>query len=814
MAVTQKLVTSNFNVHSAISFINSFANNDYFVFAGKHTPYANSDSIIETPTNSVKNKEIDIYNDMIFAKRVSSADVAHVIPKYVWTSNTYYNMYDHEDPTLLDKMFYTVVDDDTEYNVYKCLFNNSNASITTRSTVAPSRVGTSADLNPIETGDGYVWKYMYTVSKTYYDKFATSQYIPVIANTDVIANATKGTVEVIEIVSPGAGYNNHIASGVFKTADIIVGGVNTVYGAPEDAVAINDYYQGCVLKVTSGPAIGEYRRVLNYVGVGGQKTFLLDKAFNNAPEAGDEYELYPYVFVWGDGEESTPAEAMAYIDSSSSNSISRIEMLNVGQGYRYSEAYVSDMPDAIPITINSVYIPIPEVIQTDPLYVEAKLRPILSPKNGHGADPWNELGANRVCISTKYTQSEGGTIPVENDFRQIGLLKNPLYTNVDLILESGSLAGPGFSVGERVYQFRQMKLHGNVTVSSSNTTIIKTDYGVLSNTAVIVNGGTGYDNTDIIIFSGGGGTGANATINTNASGVITGVSFSNTGANYTSVPIAQIANSSGGSSNGANGSITLALKNPQTPTFKDSFKAGDYVLVNSGTNNSLRVVTNVPEDYKITVSNNNSFSANNAEVSALILEASGVVTSYNAVGLGGQITLSNVAGVFTTGSRIVGVGGKVGATTIAASGSTAKIDSTAIQVNDKNAGGFTTAVQLTRLVGNFTSGSVPFLEDELITQNSLISYAKPRGYVHHIELTGGTDDDVLYISDKFGIFNLDPTGVREIVGSTSAATLDNLLNKYPGDFVVGSGELLYYENLDPIVRNDNKSEIIKIILEF
>lgn len=814
MAVTQKLVTSNFNVHSAATFINSFANNDYFVFAAKHTPYANSDSIIETPTNSVKNKEIDVYDDMIFAKRVSNTDVVHMIPKYTWSSNTYYDMYDHEDMSLLDKMFYTVVDDDTEYNVYKCLFNNSNSSITTRSTIAPSRVGSSADLNPIETGDGYVWKYMYTITKTNYEKFATSQYIPVIANTNIISGATKGTIEVIQITSGGSGYDNHIANGVFRTTDIAVLGDNTVYGAPEDAIAVNDYYQGCVIKVTSGTAAGEYRRIVNYTGVGAQKTFLLDNPFDNTPSASDTYEVYPYIFVWGDGSETTPAEAIAYVDSSASNSINRIEMLNVGEGYRYAESYPSDMPKTIPITISSIYIPIPEIISTDPSYNAAELRPILSPKDGHGSDPWNELGANRVCISTKFNQSESGTIPVENDFRQVGLLKNPLYTNVDFVLEAGSINGPGFSIGEKVYQFREFKLHGNVTISSSNTSIIKTDYGILSNTVVIVNGGTGYDNTDILVFTGGGGTGANATVNTDASGVITGVTFSNTGVNYVSAPTVTIANSTGGDSLGSNGSITVSLKNPQTPTFKDAFSTGDYVLVTNGINNSLRVVANVPEDYKITTTTVNSFSGTNLEVSALVLEASGVVTSYSSVGTGGQLTLSNVAGVFTTGSKLIGVGGVVDGTTIVASGTTAIIDSTPIQVNDKNATSFNTAVQLTRLVGNFASGSVPFLEDELITQESLIAYAMPKGFVHHIELTGGVDDDVLFIGEKFGVFNLDPNGVREIVGSTSGATMDNLLNKYPGDFVVGSGELLYYENLDPIVRSDNKSEIIKIILEF
>lgn len=802
MATTQKLVTSNFNVHSAASFVNTFANTDYFVFAGKHTPYATSDVTIESPSNSVKAKHLDVYNDMIFAKRVSESDVIHMIPKYTWTSNTYYDQYDHRDGDLMTKQFYTMVDDDTEYNVWKCLHNASNTSATTYSTIAPSRVGSAVDLVPLETGDGYTWKYMYTITKTQYEKFATTTYIPITANTDVINGATPGTIELIDVVNSGKGYTNYISSGTFKTGDINIGGFNTIFGAPEDAEAIDDYYQGCVIKITSGTGVDQYRRIVNYEGVGAQKKFIIDTPFLITPEVSDTYEVYPYVYVWGDGSESTPAEGRAIINPTG-NSISRIEMLAVGEGYRYGESYPSDMPDSLPISINSTYIPLPEVISQDAGFVAASLQPILSPKDGHGSDPWNELGGNRVCISTKFNNSESGTIPTQNDFRQVGILKNPQYTNVDIILKSANTIG-NFAIGETVYQFRQFKLHGNVNITSSNSTILKTNYGKISNTVTIVNGGTGYDSaTDTLVANntGTGGSGFAASFTNNVSGVITSVTVSNTGTGYTTAPLIEINALSGGS----NGSISVTIDNAQTPTFKDAFQAGDYVLVNKGANNFLSVVSNIPQDYQITCTSNSTFTANNAEISALVLGAHGVVTSISS----SQITLSNVSGVFTETSKVIGI--STGATSVIQSSNSSL---TAIQVNDKAAGSFDINTQLTRLVGNFTAGSSSFVEDEYVDQESLIAYAKPRGYLHHAEISAGTDDDIIYISNKFGIFNLDPSGVRTITGNTSGATLDNLSNKYPGDFVVGSGEVLYYENLDPITRSDNKSEIIKIILEF
>jgi len=805
MSVTQKLVTTNFNVESATSFVDSFANNDYFVFAGKHTPYPGSDAILTTPVDSLKSTNLDVYDNMIFAKRVTSSDVMHVIPKHLWSSNTFYDKYDHTDGDLYTKSFYTVVDNSTEYNVYKCLFNNSNTTVLVNSTVAPS----GKTLNHFKTGDDYIWKYIYSITKTQYEKFASTSYVPVIANSSVQAAAVPGSVELIDIVAAGKGYNNYISAGVFKTTDLKVDGINTQYGAPDDAVAEDDYYTGCVLKIinSSVGAANQYRRIVDYRGVGGQKMFILNEAFTTVPAASDTYEVYPYVYVWGDGSETTAAEGMAIIDSATSNSITEIEMLSVGVGYRYGESYAGQTPNTVPITINSAFIDLPLSVSGVSTFQAATLQPIISPIAGHGSDPISEFGAKRVCISTKFTNSEGATIPTKNDFRQVGLIKNPLYTNVDLILRSASTINGNFQVGETVRQYKQYKLHGNVSITATSNVITKTDIGRISSTVTIANVGSNYANsTDVSVFAnntgtGGSGFAASATVTSNT---ITAITVTNQGNNYTSLPTLQI----NAVTSGSGAQILASFANPQSPVFKDSFVAGDYVLVTKGSNNFLSTVSSVPYDYQIVAANNSGFTSDNCDISALVLQASGKVTSVST----SQITLSNVAGVFSEGSRIIGLTSNV----------TSIIETTAlsgdpvgsIQVNDKAAGAFTTAVQLTRLKGNFPTGGTSFTDDEVIEQTGLVSYAQARGAFHNIELGGGADDDIMYISNKFSIYNLDPTGVRPITGVTSGAVLEKLNNKYPGDFVVGSGQVLYLENLDAIARASNKSEIIKIILEF
>jgi len=806
MSVTKKLVTKNFNVHNAAQFLESIteqSNNQYFVYVGNHIPYAGGDTILDDPTNSVKDTHLDVYNNMVFAKKVASSDVVHVIPRYNWTTDTVYDAYAHDDGDLYDKQFFIVTNDDTEYNVWKCLFNNNGAN----STAKPVRAGSAADLEPIKTSDDYVWKYMYTITKTDFEKFASLSYVPVTPNTSIITGAVPGRIEVIKIVDAGKGYDNYIASGVFKTGDIRVFGSDTTYGAPETASTIDDYYRSCVLKITSGAQAGQFRRIVNYEGTGAQKLFILNEGFGTPPAVNDTYEVYPYIYVWGDGNETTPAEAIAKVDSTAANSISEVEILEPGAGYRYAEAVAGESSVEVPYTASSVFIDLPTVIKSSATFKVADLKAIVSPKGGHGSDPYTELGANRICISTKFNQSEtvgGITIPIENDFRQIGLIKDPQFNNVEISTNT-SLSVGSFSIGETVKQYKKIKLFGNVSISSTANTIIKTDNGVLASTITIVNGGTGYDNTtnNELVFTGGGGAGAAATFANNGSGAITSVTVTNQGSGYTSIPAISV-NVTGGAG-GSNAQFSIDFANPQQTVFKDAFNVGDYVLVNKSTQNYLGLVTNVPQDYQINCASNSTFTADNAELSKFEFSAEGVVTAVST----GQITLANVSGVFSVGSKIVGL----------ASGATSVIRDDApsgqrIQINDRNSGNFSLAVQLTRLVGDFTTGSTPFIEDEKVRQASLISAVQPSGYVHHAEIQAGSSDDILYISNEFGIFNLDPSGVREISGDDSDGSLSYLNNKYKGDFVKGSGQVLYYENLDPITRSGNKSEIVKIILEF
>jgi len=199
------LVTSKFRVHNAQQFAEAFSeasNTVMYLFIGKNTTFPNDNSP-PTPVNSTANIEYTPWRDMYAAKRITTSDVTHAIDRYDWTSGTVYDQYDDTDTDLLDDDFYVMTD---EYNVYKCLFNVGGSASTTK----PTGVSTS----PFTTADGYIWKFMYTVTTAKALKFLTNDYIPVQTLTsdggedqwDVQAAAVDGGIHVVKVTAGGSGY--------------------------------------------------------------------------------------------------------------------------------------------------------------------------------------------------------------------------------------------------------------------------------------------------------------------------------------------------------------------------------------------------------------------------------------------------------------------------------------------------------------------------------------------------------------------------------------------------------------------------------
>lgn len=421
--MSTQLITNYFRLHNVKQFkesINEAANSVYYVFAARHTPYAGGDSSIPSVVNSLQSTYYEPYTEMVFGKRVSPNNVVVVAPRYNWTTNTVYTSF-RGDVDLTGEPYYVCVNAGSSYSVFKCLDNNGN----TVSTIQPDATQTAPNDDYYSTSDGYVWKYMYSVDSTTFNTYATDHYIPVIANSQVVGNASPGAIDIITVDYAGSNYNTYL-SNTFISTDLRVGGSSTLYGIANNASPYPSYYTGSFLYLTTGTGNGQGRRIVDYYIIGSQKLIQLDSAFTIPPDITTTYEITPDVLITGDGE---GAIARALVDVNAANNVTQVEIINKGSGYTYAYATVTG--------------------NTGGVQNAASLSVVLGPKGGHGSDPEYELGGTALCISVSFANSELGTIPVVNDYRKIGLLKDPLYANVSIT--TASTTG-NFAVGELVTQ--------------------------------------------------------------------------------------------------------------------------------------------------------------------------------------------------------------------------------------------------------------------------------------------------------------------------------------------------------------------------
>lgn len=354
------IITEKFRLHNAKEFKQSAteSGNAMYMFIGRPLSWTD-DSNPPTPVDSL-NDEYDAYANMTALKKVSSTDVSHAIIRRDWISGTVYDEYRHNytssntansgASTLWASRFFVVTSD---YNVYKVISNNNGGN----STVMPT--GTSTNI--LTTGDGYKWKYMYSISASDVIKFVTSDFIPV---------KTLGAKAAVE-------------------GDI--GGLGTA--ATDDNSTQWDVENAAV------DGTIEHARV-----TAGGSSYGSDGNYN--------------VAVSGDG-----ASGQLQV-TVSSGAITAVTVNAVGSGYSVASIDNSLLQTA-----------------TSSSGTGATFDVIISPKNGHGSDPVEELGGNYVIVNSRLEYAEGsGDFPTDNDFRQIGLIVNPTNAGGNTLSSASTLS--------------------------------------------------------------------------------------------------------------------------------------------------------------------------------------------------------------------------------------------------------------------------------------------------------------------------------------------------------------------------------------
>lgn len=442
------LVTKKLRKHITDQFKESFseqANSTYYILAAKHTEYSGGDSSVPTPEDSILDTVTSVYQETVFGKRVTPADVSEMVPRYNWTSNTVYDMYDDQDGDLLTKQFYTVASNGSIYYVYKVLDNNLGVP----STESPISSTSESACNFITTADGYTWKLLYSLSNTAFNKFATDDYMGVVLNANVAGNSIPGAIDVVKIDYTGSNYDS-ILNGQFQADDLresipTISGNTTTYRLSTSASANSDFYVGSAIYIDSGTGSGQLKSIVDYDAA--RRVAVVNSSFTTAPDTSSTYLVRPNVILDGDGS-GFVGYASVSSNATVNNFISKVNVVNRGSNYTYATALITGNTGGVSNT--------------------ATLRPIIPPPGGHGTNPQDELGTRTVSLSITLSNNETGFISTDNDYRQLILVKDILFDNVTI--EVDDYAG-SFLTNENIYQIKYKKLAGLVDASVSGNTI-------------------------------------------------------------------------------------------------------------------------------------------------------------------------------------------------------------------------------------------------------------------------------------------------------------------------------------------------------
>jgi hypothetical protein len=197
-------VTDQFRILNTNNFVNSIdsGTDNYYVFVGLPNPVRNGFgrninwdyqdapdpnlAVLPNPTDNFD--YLPHYGDtIVYGKKIISQNVKRCIRRIDWTQGVRYDMYRHDYSVsnrskvtdrsrLYDANYYVM---NSEYQVYICISNGSSGTNPTGNQsqdeplfvdLEPSKAGTS--------GDGYIWKYLFTISPTDIIKFDSVEYIP------------------------------------------------------------------------------------------------------------------------------------------------------------------------------------------------------------------------------------------------------------------------------------------------------------------------------------------------------------------------------------------------------------------------------------------------------------------------------------------------------------------------------------------------------------------------------------------------------------------------------------------------------------
>ena len=336
--------------------------------------YATED-IPPLPLDNQREK-LNVYDEIIAAKRITDAFARTVIRRYNWdvVANPKFDMWKPDysatpggggqvgkqtatnQNSISDAKFYVM---NSDYEVFKCLYNGENPSnasgqnATEEPRTAGANYASATGLYTETSGAGYIWKYMYTMPTDDVLRFLSSDFMPIVlpgnnTRTAVAGAAVAGAIDVVLIEAAGA----------------------------------------------------------------------------NLPAS-----QTLYTSIKGDG-----TGGVVKFDTDGSGTITSASIQARGQDYTYASVLLGNgnlFDDAA----------LSNAVGT-PANATGALEIVMPPEGGHGSDHELELNGKRVMTNIRLTYAEGsGDFPVDNDFRRIGIIKDPVLAGTTTFATADTLSG-------------------------------------------------------------------------------------------------------------------------------------------------------------------------------------------------------------------------------------------------------------------------------------------------------------------------------------------------------------------------------------
>lgn len=452
------IASAAFSVGRAAAFVAQITGNTHggYLFVGDHRPSSNTTVPLLSEASS--NTYYEPWQQMLYGKKVQYSSVA--VQNWPYEIGTAYAMWDDQ-ADMTGQQWYAVVNAGSYYHVFGCLDNANGAN----STVQPSFASaTAADYLWYTASDGYKWMYLGTTTQAVAANLQTAQYFPLTPNAVAQSAAVSGSVDEVLVTSGGVGYANWL-DGTFQASDVRVSASPVTYQLSNSTISsANGFYAGCVMLITSGTGVGQFATVEQFYITQSGNFAVIDSPFPVSPTNGSGWELMPGVTLQSDGTQTDAFVGRALVNAAAANSVWSVQVLDRGAGY-LGPVTASVSANAVVGVSNS-----------------AVVRAVLPPPGGHGANPALELDASAVLVGCTLSNTEGGLVPATNQYRQFGIVKDPLFANVQLTLANSNSP---FILGESV-QFLTLSFAANAATVNTTSPVVTMDTRAVSANALVL----------------------------------------------------------------------------------------------------------------------------------------------------------------------------------------------------------------------------------------------------------------------------------------------------------------------------------------